>query len=107
MPSLDLRGVAAGPRVLRRTLVGLTATPTKQTFGFFRQNLIMEYTHELAVADGVNVDFTVYIIKTAITERWVEDRDGRLGGLSRPDDPEGSLGGGRRAGRVHVQATRP
>ena len=49
-------------------LIGLTATPTKQTFGFFRQNLVMEYSHELAVADGVNVDFTIYIIKTAITE---------------------------------------
>jgi type I restriction enzyme R subunit len=49
-------------------LIGLTATPTKQTFGFFRQNLVMEYSHELAVADGVNVDYTIYIIKTAITE---------------------------------------
>jgi type I restriction enzyme, R subunit len=49
-------------------LIGLTATPTKQTFGFFRQNLVMEYSHELAVADGVNVDFTIYIIKTAITD---------------------------------------
>ena len=41
-------------------LIGLTATPTKQTFGFFRQNLVMEYSHDMAVADGVNVDFTVY-----------------------------------------------
>jgi type I restriction enzyme R subunit len=49
-------------------LIGLTATPTKQTFGFFRQNLVMEYSHEQAVADGVNVDFTVYKIETAITE---------------------------------------
>jgi type I restriction enzyme R subunit len=48
-------------------LIGLTATPTKQTFGFFRQNLVMEYSHDMAVTDGVNVDFTVYKIKTAIT----------------------------------------
>jgi type I restriction enzyme, R subunit len=48
-------------------LIGLTATPTKQTFGFFRQNLVMEYSHEMAVADGVNVDFSVYKIETAIT----------------------------------------
>ena len=41
-------------------LIGLTATPTKQTFGFFRQNLVMEYSHEMAVTDQVNVDFTVY-----------------------------------------------
>ncbi len=50
-------------------LVGLTATPSRQTFGFFRQNLIMEYGHEDAVADGVNVDFNVYRIRTEITER--------------------------------------
>ncbi len=49
-------------------LIGLTATPTKQTFGFFQQNLVMEYSHEMAVADGVNVDFTVYKIETAITK---------------------------------------
>ena len=49
-------------------LIGLTATPTKQTFGFFRQNLVMEYSHEMAVADGVNVDFIVYKIQTAITK---------------------------------------
>ena len=49
-------------------LIGLTATPTKQTFGFFRQNLVMEYSHDEAVTDGVNVDFTVYKIQTAITK---------------------------------------
>src|SRR5690606_3111238 len=49
-------------------IVGLTATPSKQTFGFFNQNLVMEYDHEQAVADGVNVDFNVYRIKTQITE---------------------------------------
>jgi len=50
-------------------LVGLTATPNKQTFGFFRQNLVMEYGHERAVADGVNVNYDVYRLRTAITER--------------------------------------
>ena len=49
-------------------LIGLTATPSKQTLGFFKQNLVMEYGHEQAVADGVNVDFDVYRIKTQITE---------------------------------------
>src|SRR5947209_19842740 len=49
-------------------LIGLTATPTKQTFGFFRQNLVTEYSHGEAVADGVNVDFTVYKIETKITK---------------------------------------
>ena len=50
-------------------LTGLTATPSKQTFGFFNQNLVMEYNHEQAVADGVNVDFDVYKIRTRITEQ--------------------------------------
>jgi type I restriction enzyme, R subunit len=49
-------------------LIGLTATPSKQTIGFFHQNLVMEYNHEQAVADGVNVDFDTYRIRTRITE---------------------------------------
>jgi type I restriction enzyme R subunit len=50
-------------------LVGLTATPSKQTIGFFNQNLVTEYTHERAVADGVNVGYEVYRIKTQVTEQ--------------------------------------
>jgi len=50
-------------------LIGLTATPSKQTFGFFNKNLVMEYDHERAVADGVNVDFEIYKIRTRITEQ--------------------------------------
>jgi len=49
-------------------LVGLTATPSKQTLGFFNQNLVMEYGHEEAVLDGVNVGGSVYRISTRITE---------------------------------------
>jgi type I restriction enzyme R subunit len=50
-------------------VVGLTATPVKQTFGFFQQNLVSEYTYAQSVADGVNVDFDVYRIKTQITDQ--------------------------------------
>lgn len=50
-------------------IIGLTATPSKQTFGFFNQNLVMEYGHDRAVADGVNVGYDVYRIKTEITEQ--------------------------------------
>ena len=50
-------------------LVGLTATPSKQTLGFFHQNLVTEYSHERAVADGVNVGYDVYRIKTEIAEK--------------------------------------
>ena len=50
-------------------VVGLTATPGKQTFGFFRQNLVSEYTYPQSVADGVNVDFDLYRIKTQISDQ--------------------------------------
>jgi len=64
-------------------IIGLTATPSKQTFGFFNQNLVMEYNHEQAVADSVNVGFDVYRIRTLISEHgstveaglWVDKRD--------------------------------
>lgn len=49
-------------------LVGLTATPSKQTIGFFFNNLVMEYGHTAAVADGVNVGYDVYTIKTKISQ---------------------------------------
>ena len=66
-------------------LVGLTATPSRQTLGFFNQNLVMEYSRERAVADGVNVDGQVYRIRTRITEQgsrveagfYVDRRDRR------------------------------
>ena len=48
-------------------LIGLTATPTKQTIAFFNNNLVMEYGHKEAVADHVNVGFDVYRIETKIT----------------------------------------
>lgn len=58
-------------------LVGLTATPSKQTFGFFKNNLVASYTHEQAVADKVNVDFDVYRIRTQIgDEGSVIEADG-------------------------------
>ncbi|WP_433591121.1 DEAD/DEAH box helicase family protein [Nocardia sp. CA-145437] len=50
-------------------LVGLTATPVAQTFGFFEGNLVSEYTYDQAVADGVNVPFEVYRIRTEVTEQ--------------------------------------
>ena len=48
-------------------LIGLTATPAKHTYGFFNQNVVMEYPHAQAVADGVNCDYEVYRIRTQIT----------------------------------------
>ncbi len=67
------------------TLVGLTATPSKQTFGFFNQNLVMEYGHAQAVADGVNVDHDVYLIRTRITEQGATIEAGTVEAIGKRD----------------------
>jgi type I restriction enzyme R subunit len=51
-------------------LIGLTATPSKQTIGFFNKNLVIEYGHERAVADNVNV----YKIDTEIIPDGSSDK---------------------------------
>ena len=65
------------------SLIGLTATPDKRTFGFFNENIVAEYTYEQSVADGVNVGYDVYTIETEVTQKgaelkakeWVDHRD--------------------------------
>jgi type I restriction enzyme R subunit len=47
--------------------IGLTATPDKRTIGYFNKNLVSEYSHEMAVVDGVNVGYNVFIIDTKVT----------------------------------------
>ncbi len=49
--------------------VGLTATPDARTIAYFKQNMVSEYSHEMAVADGVNVGYDVYLIETKITQK--------------------------------------
>lgn len=49
-------------------LIGLTATPSAHTLGFFFNNLVAEYPYEQSVVDGVNVGFEVFRIKTRVTE---------------------------------------
>ena len=71
-------------------LIGLTATPDNRTYGFFKKNVVSEYDHEQAVADGVNVGNEVYVIDTERTkhggqlkaEQQVEKRE-RLTRLKR------------------------
>ncbi len=48
-------------------LIGLTATPDNRTFGFFKNNIVSDYSHEKAVADGVNVGNEVYLIETEVS----------------------------------------
>ena len=47
-------------------IIGLTATPDKRTFGFFRQNVVSEYSREQAIVDGVNVGEDIFLIETQV-----------------------------------------
>jgi type I restriction enzyme R subunit len=47
--------------------VGLTATPDNRAYGYFNNNVVSDYGHEKAVADGVNVGNEVYTIETQVT----------------------------------------
>jgi type I restriction enzyme R subunit len=49
-------------------LIGLTATPSAHTLGFFFNNLVAEYPYEQSVVDGVNVGFEVFRIKTRVSD---------------------------------------
>ncbi|WP_414629180.1 hypothetical protein [Helicobacter fennelliae] len=50
-------------------IIGLTATPSKHTLGFFGQNVVSEYNLEKSIMDGVNVGFDIFRIKTKISEQ--------------------------------------
>jgi hypothetical protein len=52
--------------------IGLTATPSEHTLGYFNQNLVSSYTHEQALLDKVNILFSTvrtYLKKVARVER--------------------------------------
>lgn len=49
-------------------MIGLTATPVPETKAFFNNNIVVNYTLEQSIVDGVNVDARVYRIKTEATE---------------------------------------
>ena len=57
-------------------IIGLTATPAPETKAFFNNNRVINYTLERSIADGVNVDYRVYRIKTKATEDGGAIRDG-------------------------------
>ena len=59
------------------SLIGLTATPDNRTYGFFRKNVVSEYSHDQAVADGVNVGNELYVIDTERTKRGGQLKAGR------------------------------
>jgi type I restriction enzyme R subunit len=49
-------------------VIGLTATPSLHTLGFFGGNLVSEYPYERSVADGVNVGYEIYRIRTRMSQ---------------------------------------
>ncbi|WP_028133189.1 DEAD/DEAH box helicase family protein [Bradyrhizobium japonicum] len=49
--------------------IGLTATPSLHTLGFFGRNLVAQYPYERSVVEGVNVGFDIFRIRTEIGER--------------------------------------
>ena len=50
-------------------MIGLTATPDKRTFAFFRENIVSEYSLKQSIADRVNVGYDVYTIETEVTKQ--------------------------------------
>jgi type I restriction enzyme R subunit len=57
-------------------MIGLTATPAPETLAFFNNNRIVNYTLEKSIADGINVDYRIYRIKTQATEGGGAIKDG-------------------------------
>lgn len=48
--------------------IGLTATPSKHTLGYFNKNIVSEYPYERSVVDKVNVGYEIFRIKTQVGE---------------------------------------
>lgn len=49
--------------------IGLTATPSVYTLGYFNKNVVSEYPLERSIIDKVNVDCEIFRIKTKIGEQ--------------------------------------
>ena len=69
-------------------LIGLTATPSPRTVGFFHNNVVQNYSHVNAVADGINVGYDIYRIRTKITEQGETVEKGPIRPEARPPHPQ-------------------
>lgn len=49
-------------------MIGLTATPVPETKAYFNNNIVVNYTLDQSIVDGINVDSRIYRIKTEATE---------------------------------------
>ena len=91
-------------------LIGLTATPDKRTIGFFKENVVTEYTYEESVADGVNVGYDVFEIVTEISQKgaqlkakeWVDHRDRQTRKKRWAETEEDKIYGGKELDRSVV-----
>ena len=95
MPPLHLQPLAAGPRLLRRLPDRPHRHADNRTYGFFKKNVVSEYTHEKAVADGVNVGNEIYIIETEVTQKGGTAQGRTARREAREADPQASAGSSR------------
>lgn len=56
--------------------IGLTATPSAETVEFFDKNTVVNYTYEKSIADGINVDYSIYRIQTKSATDGVDITEG-------------------------------
>ena len=56
--------------------IGLTATPSAETVEFFDKNTVVNYTYEKSIADGINVDYSIYRIQTKSMSEGVDVAEG-------------------------------
>lgn len=58
--------------------IGLTATPSAETVEFFDKNTAVNYTYEKSIADGINVDYSIYRIQTKSATDGVDVNKGEV-----------------------------
>ncbi len=88
-------------------IVGLTATPSLHTMGFFGSNLVAQYPYERSVADKVNVPFEIFRIRTDIGEHGGANPERLPGSGPRQAHAGRALRGARPGSRLHGAGARP
>lgn len=88
-------------------VVGLTATPGKQTFGFFKQNLVSEYTYPQSVGRQRQRRLRHLPDQDPDQRPGLHDRGRHGRPQGRPAHPRPALRGAGRGPRVHQRPARP
>jgi hypothetical protein len=96
----------AGARLLRRQPDRPHRHARQPHLRLLQENIVSEYSHEQAVADGVNVGNDVYLIETEVTQKGADQAP--AGSKTAKSSPAKSAGSaGRRRHRLHRQRARP